>query len=271
MKTRTAALVLAALLGPLTALARDPQESVPTYARVLIGQTEPGAQKAEVLIVPGMVVLPGESAEQKAVDLLRVMDELKDSYRLDRLEVASSLFQPLSPGATVSVPSVTGGPTIAATLVGADDKKAVYRVTLKEGEKVLAEPVISVRRGGRAIVGSRDGTAAPYLFVLIEALSASPKPSAAGGAVREPKLVSKVPPQYPDEARRAKVQGLVIIEATIATDGTIKATRVLRGEPLGLSEAALAAVKQWRYEPVRDAKGAAVEATITVSINFKLG
>ena len=269
-KTCAASVLLALALGPLTGSAQAGQDGVPTYARVLIGKTESGAPKPEVLVVPGMVVLPGESAEQKAVDLLRVMADLKDSYRLDGVEVASSMFQPLTAGSTVSLPSVAGGPAITVSLVGADDKKAVYRVTLKEGEKVLAEPVISVRRGGRAIVGSRDGAAAPYLFVLIETLPPPARPTGPAGVAQEPKLVQRVNPKYPEEAKRSKVQGLVLIEATIGTDGAVKATRVVRGEPLGLTEAAVAAVKQWRYEPVRNASGVPVEAQMTVTINFKL-
>ena len=51
-------------------------------------------------------------------------------------------------------------------------------------------------------------------------------------------------PAYPDIARMARVQGIVIIEAVIAPDGTVEQARVLRSQPL-LDEAALAAVRGW--------------------------
>jgi TonB family protein len=168
------------------------------------------------------------------------------------------------------VPSVAGGPILNATLTGADTTKAVYRITLKEGEKVLAEPMISVRRGGSAIVGSRDGSEAPYLFALIEALPSEAKAIGPVGVVKAPKAVHRVDPKYPPEAKKAGMAGLVLVEATIGTDGAVKDTRVVRGEPFGLSEAAVDAVKQWRFTPVLDASGAAVEAKTTVIVNFKL-
>ena len=79
------------------------------------------------------------------------------------------------------------------------------------------------------------------------------------------KLVD-VAPIVPPEAIQAGVNGVVVVEITIETDGTVKHVRVLRGIPL-LDQAALDAVRQWRYEPtLRD--GQAVPVVITVPVRF---
>ena len=63
-----------------------------------------------------------------------------------------------------------------------------------------------------------------------------------------PRKVHDVRPVWPDEARRAGVQGIVIVEFTVDVDGTVADARILRGIPL-LEKAALDCVRQWRYEP----------------------
>jgi protein TonB len=89
-----------------------------------------------------------------------------------------------------------------------------------------------------------------------------------GGEIKEPKKIKHVEPVYPRIAMTAKVQGMVIIEATIARDGSVKNARVLRPVAL-LQEAALEAVKQWRYTPTL-LNGSPVEVLMTVTVNFQL-
>ena len=204
-----------------------------------------------------------------------MIDQLKDAYRLGTVEPAGSAVVSLTQDETKDVPSVPGGPSIRATLVSADEKSATYRVSLAEGAKTLAEPTIRVERGSRAIVGSRDGEAAPYLFLLVEPLP--PPPGHAPGAtpgqkaqVTEPKLLKKVNPIYPAEARQARLEGLVLLECTIDPTGRVASTKTIRGEPMGLTEAAAAAVRQWEFEPATNAAGRPVEVQFTVTIRFAL-
>jgi protein TonB len=77
-----------------------------------------------------------------------------------------------------------------------------------------------------------------------------------------------VEPVYPAAAKAANVQGVVVLEIVIATDGTVKEGRVLRSIQV-LDKAALDAVVQWMYEPTL-LNGAPVEVIATVSINFTL-
>jgi protein TonB len=88
-----------------------------------------------------------------------------------------------------------------------------------------------------------------------------------GGAIRVPTKVKDVRPVYPPEARTARVQGVVIIEALIATDGLVAEARVLRSIPL-LDRAAMEAVSQWEFTPtLLNGQPTAVLMTMTVQFS----
>jgi protein TonB len=87
-------------------------------------------------------------------------------------------------------------------------------------------------------------------------------------AYEMPRKIHDVAPRYPEIAQRANVEGVVIIEAVIAVDGTVRDARVLRSVAL-LDRAALDAVKQWRYAPTR-LNGVAVPVIVTVTVQFRL-
>lgn len=82
------------------------------------------------------------------------------------------------------------------------------------------------------------------------------------------RLINKVEPVYPQLARGARVQGQVVLTAIISKDGTIQDLRVLSGHPL-LVQAALDAVRQWRYKPYL-LNGEPVEVETTVTVIFSL-
>ena len=89
--------------------------------------------------------------------------------------------------------------------------------------------------------------------------------------VTPPELIEKVHPVYPEEARRAKAEGKVILETIIDTDGSVIDVRVLRfAENFpSLTEAAVDAVRQWKYRPsTKDGKP--VKVFFTVVIEFTL-
>src|SRR6185503_16081589 len=94
-------------------------------------------------------------------------------------------------------------------------------------------------------------------------------PVRVGGQIKEPKKVHNVPPVYPDIAKQARVQGVVVLEAVISPSGDVTNVRVLRGVPL-LNDSAVAAVRQWRYTPTT-LNGQPVAVVMTVTVNFRLG
>lgn len=90
----------------------------------------------------------------------------------------------------------------------------------------------------------------------------------AEGDIQPPMLLKMVEPIYPQAAVEKKIEGVVILSAKIAEDGKVIDAMVLRSVP-GLDEAALAAVKQWVYEPMT-IKGKPVKVIFTVTVRFAL-
>jgi len=102
-------------------------------------------------------------------------------------------------------------------------------------------------------------------------LAAEPQPGLplrVSQEVMEGRITYQVDPVYPDAARRAGTQGLVILDAVIAPDGTVKRLRPVAGPAL-LVQSALDAVQSWKYRPYR-AAGREVEVETTISVDFRL-
>jgi protein TonB len=91
----------------------------------------------------------------------------------------------------------------------------------------------------------------------------------AGGGIPPPVKIHHVTPAMPEEALKAGVQGIVILEITVAEDGSVQNPRVLRSIPL-LDAAALSAVSQWRYQPAL-LNGQPVPVILTVTVPFTPG
>jgi len=83
-----------------------------------------------------------------------------------------------------------------------------------------------------------------------------------------PEVITKVPPEYPPSARASGIQGVVQLQALIVEDGTVADVRVMKGVS-GLDEAAMAAVRQWRFKPAL-AKGRPVAVWVAVPVRFSL-
>jgi len=86
--------------------------------------------------------------------------------------------------------------------------------------------------------------------------------------VAEGSLLHRVEPDYPEQARQQQIQGPVVLDVRTRRDGTIQELKLLSGQRL-LADAAIAAVKQWRFRP-QLVKGEPVEMQTTVTLNFKL-
>jgi protein TonB len=89
-----------------------------------------------------------------------------------------------------------------------------------------------------------------------------------GGDIKRPEKIKDVPPVYPAIAKAARVAGMVIVEAIIARDGSVKNAKVIRSVPM-LDQAALDAVNQWRYTPTM-LNNQPVEVIMTVNVTFAI-
>lgn len=166
-------------------------------------------------------------------------------------------------GALPGSPKATGTNTAAAALF--DSAKRHYEAgRLAEAEAVMVRALEQVR----AELRERQFRLVPTIDPPPDS-SQSVRAVRVGGSIREPRKVRNVAPVYPPEAQQAGVQGYVIIEAVIGTDGRVKDARVLGGQSI-LQEAALEAVKQWEYTPTLLGE-VPVEVIMNVTVHFKLG
>jgi len=97
---------------------------------------------------------------------------------------------------------------------------------------------------------------------------AAPKRITVGGQVEESKKIYAPPPEYPQIAKMARVQGLVRLAAVISKDGTIQDLHLISGPPL-LVNAAMQAVARWRYQPTL-LNGEPVDVDTEIDVNFTL-
>lgn len=93
------------------------------------------------------------------------------------------------------------------------------------------------------------------------------EPVRVGGIVKEPRPIKMVPPVYPPLASKARVSGIVVLEATLTAAGTVEQIKVISGHPL-LVEAAIKCVSQWQYEPTY-LNGVAVPVILTAKVHFE--
>ncbi|MCM2268525.1 MAG: TonB family protein [Thermoanaerobaculia bacterium] len=94
-------------------------------------------------------------------------------------------------------------------------------------------------------------------------------PILVGGDVKPPERVFAPQPTYTEIARKARIQGVVIVQAIIDREGNVTNVKVLKGLPMGLEEAAVEAMKQWKFKPAT-LNGRPVTVYYNLTVNFKL-
>jgi len=132
-------------------------------------------------------------------------------------------------------------------------------------------------RGGRRVLEVRvenlDGIDSPDESMFVPAAAATPEADndqrvTISSDDAKGYLLSQVPPQYPPIARAARIQGTVVLQALIGKDGSVKQLGVQSGPPM-LQQAALDAVRQWKYKPYV-VKGKPREIYTLVNVVFVL-
>jgi len=139
-------------------------------------------------------------------------------------------------------------------------------------DQIKPEETLDLGVEGGVAGGVEGGVPGGVLGGVVGGLPSAPAPPPKvvriGGAITAPKNLKRVPPVYPPLASQARVSGTVIIEAQVDVHGRVKTVTVLRGSPL-LDEAALVAVRQWRYQPLL-LNGVPTEFILTVTVAFNL-
>ncbi len=130
---------------------------------------------------------------------------------------------------------------------------------------VLLDSALPIGPGGG---GDGDGPPGPAV------LPGPPSPGSGGVqryhvAMTKPEAIFKPSPVYTETARRAGKEGVVIVEAIIDLDGTVRDVQVLKGLGYGLDESAVSAVERWRFRPAT-LDGRAVPVYYTLTVIFRL-
>jgi TonB family protein len=111
--------------------------------------------------------------------------------------------------------------------------------------------------------GPLSGTSARLLCGILCAVAVCSAQSS------PPRLHRKVEPEYSEEARQARLEGNVVLNVMVGTDGKASDLQVLRGLGMGLDENAVAAVSAWQFDPAIK-HGEAVSARAHIEVNFRL-
>lgn len=130
-------------------------------------------------------------------------------------------------------------------------KRWKFKPFLKGGQTVAAVANLSFDFGSATAEGDEhpDGSAdTSPVRVTVDKGRAFPKSIRVSSGVTQAMILRKVPPKYPEAAKKAHVQGTVALHGTISTDGKVKDITVLSGPP-ELVDAAIEAVQQWLYKP----------------------
>jgi periplasmic protein TonB len=130
-------------------------------------------------------------------------------------------------------------------------------------EEVFEPPEIELSEIGADVFGIPDAPPGPAGEGLGQG------PLQLGDGIVPPKKIFDPRPLYTEEARQARVQGTVILQAVVDAQGNVTDVKILKGLPLGLQESAIQTVKTWKYEPATRG-GEPVAVYLNLVVNFSL-
>ena len=159
-------------------------------------------------------------------------------------------------------------------LTAATRDELLQRLPAHEGDTVNADVMASLAKTVRAFDEHLNISLSPdepHTLRISLAPAGAPAPPTTirvGSNVQQAKLLVKVMPVYPPEAKAQGIEGTVVLQATIDKDGTVASLMVLSGDPM-LVTAAMDAVKQWQYSTTL-LNGDPVEVVTEIRVNFTL-
>lgn len=96
-------------------------------------------------------------------------------------------------------------------------------------------------------------------------------PVIVGGDVQAPQRLTDLVPIYTEPARKARIEGIVILQLTISKNGDVMNVKVLKGLPMGLADAAVDAARRQKFKPAyRASTGKPVDCLYTITVQFKI-
>lgn len=247
----------------IAATSKDPEQTAAQSSRVEVGTLTSVASSPR--IVRGYVYdMRGGTIPDARVQIVQKdTGEVLDQVRTDR---DGSFELKLPPQQDASLRIQQAG-FMTAVYSGPFPEAGALKFTLKLGQ--ISETV----GVGAATAARRPASLPPQASsdsVEVTIVSQEPRklPIRIGGNIQASKLINKVQPVYPAEAKQAGVSGAVVMQLTITEKGDVSDIKVVSGHPL-LRDAAVNAVKQWQYSPtLLNGEPAPVIATVTVQFEL---
>lgn len=222
-------------------------------------------------------VFPLSAAVHAAIAALLVIIPLVNSGELPRLEVREALILPALPHLPPPPP-----PKRASKSPIGKIKPLPARAFFEAGRLVapgsIPDAIVDIPFFDAGVEGGEEGGVEGGIpggslegiagSVLSNVIARPEVPVRMIGEIRSPKLIKQVDPAYPEIARQARVEGVVILEAATNLYGRVETVKVLRSIPL-LDQAAIDAVRQWVYEPMV-INGRPRRVIFSVTVRFKL-
>ena len=167
---------------------------------------------------------------------------------------------------------------------GGPEAESLYRRAMAAADATSAEQALALEFYGQFLKAQNRAVEATPVEARAKAIrtvrinSMGPRERAAssiykvykvGGGVKPPSLIFKMEPEYSEEARAAKISGVVKLKVVVDVDGKAKNIEVVDALGLGLDEQAVLAIQQWRFKP-GEKDGGPVPVLALIEVNFRL-
>ncbi len=198
-------------------------------------------------------IAPAIAPDSKTADLDRLATAAEQALLADNLEDAKRL-------------------TDAARAVDPNH----VRVKFLNAQIAREQARVNARHSAAAAAAAAVSTPAPVIAASVTTAFNSPSSTPPASEARDPNSVAAVilhrvysiDPEFPEIAREQDLSGYVDLEFTVRADGNVAAVTVLKAQPVGVFEtSAVAAVSQWRYQPI-ERDGVAVDGHARLRLNF---
>ncbi|MFC2173934.1 energy transducer TonB [Acidobacteriota bacterium] len=246
-------------------------EALLTGYTLMLGYPENGHYDDGItLILPGTVI-PSLEGEKWSHDITTMRQQLKDAYRLEKIETRTIYRKQMILGEPTEMPAPDDW-IIRMTLVGFNETIATYRAEIEIKGQYVANAAASVKLGGRAVIGSRVKDADfddPYVFIVVEARKYQ-NVLTYDDAVSKPKIIEAIHPKYPEECKKKGIEGIVVVETIVSKDGSCEVKEVVKSPHKLMSDSAVESVNKWRFDPARDEQGNPLNVVMKLSVQFRL-
>jgi TonB family protein len=217
----------------------------------------PPAKRKAAVTLPRRPASPVPSARPKAAPPTPAPEPPKPDVRVEQTPIEKPVPPPPPPPPAVQAPvkSIPADPVESPGLPEAPPRAPSRGTGDRGGVGSGSGQGVGEGAGGGLGAGTGGGTGGGVY-----------QP---GAGIDPPTLVREVRPVYTDEARRQRIEGDVILEIVVRSDGSVGSIRVKRSLGGGLDQRAIDAVRQWRFNPARR-HGAPVDVAVEVAVEFKL-